>query len=55
MTTPAEARRDRLGDAACRQAFEVAAQAPDLEPDEVNALAVLMRDTRTTKAPDRAA
>lgn len=55
MTTEADGRRARLGDDVCRRAREVADQAPDLTPAQQNALAVLMRDTRTTKAADKAA
>ena len=55
MTTPSDARPARLGEAAYQRALEVAAQAPALKPAQLNALAVLMRDTRTTKATRKAA
>lgn len=54
MTAPTEACA-RLGEDAYQRAREVADQAPDLTPAQQNALAVLMRDTRTTKAPDKTA
>lgn len=50
MTSPSETRRALLGEAAYQRAREVAAQAPALKPGQLNAMAVLMRDTRTTKA-----
>lgn len=55
MTTESEARRSRLGESACARAREVAADAPVLKPDQLNALAVLLRDTSTTKATSKAA
>lgn len=55
MTTTTDARRARLGDAACAHAREAAASAPDLTPAQRDSLAVLMRTTRKTKAPSKAA
>lgn len=55
MTTAARDRRARLGDAACARAREVADAAPDLTPAQRDSLAVLMRTTRKTKAPSKAA
>ena len=55
MTTEAAARAARLGETARQRAREVADEAPDLTPAQQNALAVLMRDTRTTKATTEAA
>lgn len=55
MNTRAESRRTRLGEVACARAREVADAAPNLTPAQRDALAVLMRTTRKTKAATKAA
>ena len=55
MSAAGDARRARLGEAACRRAQQIADEAPELTPEMVAILAPLLHVPTKAKRPQRAA